>query len=393
MVRLIPTLLSGAVLLDGALAASSNSSCVGVNAIAPSCKSNESLHYRDVFYVGGRYVNTASGNLTYDQIYVEKLTPAAGVKQPKPMVFFHGGGATGTTWLNTPDGRKGFASYFLDQGYQVYLLDQTSVGRATEEDLDHFPMRWGSTAEISQKGFTAPELTNAYPQSQNHTQWPGTGLRGDPYFDAFQASILPLTTNLTAQELSMRASGCALLELIGSSYLVSHSIGALHPILLSNDCPDLVAGNINLDPTTIPFQSYTGNTTSAVGRTDARPWGLTNTYIDYVPAIASSDELNTTSVGEDTLAKRSCLMQAEPARQLPKIASVPYIALTGEASPHMTYDHCIIDYLEQAGGSPEWIKLGEIGIHGNGHFGFLELNSHDIAGVVHQWIQNRTISA
>lgn len=29
---------------------------------------------------------------------------------------------SGVTWLNTPDGRKGFASYFLEQGYQVYLL-------------------------------------------------------------------------------------------------------------------------------------------------------------------------------------------------------------------------------------------------------------------------------
>lgn len=191
----------------------------------------------------------------------------------------------------------------------------------------------------------------------------------------------------------MRASGCALLELIGPSFLVSHSIGALHPVLLSNDCPTLVAGNINLEPATIPFESYTGNSTSSVGRSSARPWGLTNTQIDYEPAAASSSDLNTTAVGEDTLAKRSCILQAEPARQLPNIASVPYVALTGDASPHMTYDHCVIDYLEQAGGSPEWIKLGEVGIYGNGHFGFLELNNLEIAAVVHEWILNKTASA
>lgn len=83
------SLLPGWVLLG---AAHCQTSCVGVNAIAPSCKSNETLHYRDFFYVGGRYVDSAAGNLTYDQIYVEKLTPAAGVTQPKPIVFFHGGG-------------------------------------------------------------------------------------------------------------------------------------------------------------------------------------------------------------------------------------------------------------------------------------------------------------
>lgn len=289
--------------------------------------------------------------------------------------------------MNTPDNRKGFASYFLDLGYQVYLLDQTSVGRGSEEDQTDFVMRIGSTAEISEKGFTAPQITDAYPQSQNHTQWPGTGLQGDPVFDAFESTFIPLTSNTTAQELSMRASGCALLQLVGSSFLVSHSIGAIHPILLSNDCPDLVAGNINLEPATIPFQSYTGNATSSVGWSSARPWGLTTTAIDYVPAISNYTELNTTVVGEDTPAQRSCIMQVEPAAQLPNISSVPYVALTGSASPHMTYDSCVIDYLKQVGGSPEWIKLGEDrGIYGNGHFGHLELNNLEIAAVIHQWI-------
>ncbi|KAF2145320.1 uncharacterized protein K452DRAFT_264232 [Aplosporella prunicola CBS 121167] len=384
------SLLSGSVLANAlANGNKTTTSCEGINAIAPGCKSNESLHYRDFFYIGGRYVDSAAGNLTYDQIYVEKLTPAAGVTQPKPMVFFHGGGTSGVTWLNTPDNRKGFASYFLDHGYQVYLLDQTSVGRGTEEDLTDFPMRIGSTAEISQKGFTVPEVTNAYPQSQNHTQWPGSGMRGDAAFDAFQATMLPLTSNLTAQELSMRASGCALLELIGPAFLVSHSIGALHPVLLSNDCPALVAGNINLEPATIPFESYTGNSTSSVGRTAGRAWGLTNTAIDYEPAVSEAGELATVVVGTDTPAKRSCIMQAEPARQLPKIASVPYVAVTGSASPHMTYDHCVVEYLKQAGGKPEWIKLGEVGVHGNGHFGHLELNNLEIAKVVHEWIGKR----
>lgn len=69
-----------------------NSTCIGINAISPDCKSNETPYYRDFFYVGGHYVNSVLGNLTYDQIYVEKLSPVGGITQPKPIIFFHGGG-------------------------------------------------------------------------------------------------------------------------------------------------------------------------------------------------------------------------------------------------------------------------------------------------------------
>ncbi|KAG9951431.1 alpha/beta-hydrolase, partial [Aureobasidium melanogenum] len=313
------TLFSLAPFASAALA---TADCIGINAIAPGCASREALHTRDFFYIGGRYVAGAAGNLTYDQLYVEKLTPATGVKQSKPVVLFHGGGTSGVTWLNTPDNRKGFASHFLDYGYQVYIVDQTSVGRGSAEDLSDYVMRIGSTAEISEKGFTAPELTDAYPQSQQHTQWPGSGVKGDPIFDAFESTFIPLTSNMTVQELSMRSSGCQLLSLIGPSFLISHSIGALHPLLLSNDCPSLVAGNINLEPGNIPFQSYIGNATSSVGRTSARPWGMTNTHVTYYPAISNSSELTYELVGEDTPAKRSCYMQTGTIHKLPEIAKV-----------------------------------------------------------------------
>ena len=184
----------------------------------------------------------------------------------------------------------------------------------------------------------------------------------------------------------MRASGCELLSLIGPSYLISHSMGALHPILLSDQCPQLVAGNINVEPATIPFQSYTGNATSAVGRTPARPWGLTNTKITYDPSANAPTDLKKLDNETDTPALRSCIYQAEPARKLPQIAKVPNLALTGEASPHITYDQCVVNYLRQAGVKVDWIKLGEIGIHGNGHFLFLEKNNLQIAEVVETWI-------
>ncbi|KAH6642243.1 Alpha/Beta hydrolase protein [Boeremia exigua] len=379
-----------AILTLGSFAVGSDNttqSCAGVAAISSKCKSQQTHHQRDVFYVGGRLLNTGTGNLTVDQLYVEKLTPSVGVTQPRPLVFFHGGAVSGTTWLNTPDGRQGLAGFFLEQGYQVYLLDHTSVGRSSQMNTRDYVLWNTTTQEGVQSGFTAPELLATYPQAKLHTQWPGSGQIGDPFFDTFRKGIIPFTSNFTLAELSMRAAGCELLSLIGPSYLFSHSLGALYPILLSNDCPENVAGNINLEHSTQPFWNY-GLTIDSGSAT--RPWGLTNTPLDYEPPVADPSELQQIIVGNDTLARRNCHLQAEPARKLPKIASVPYLCLTGEASVHATYDHCVIDFLEQAGGSPDWIKLAERNITGNGHFMHIEKNNMKIAMVIEDWIQGGT---
>lgn len=298
------------------------------------------------------------------------------------------------TWLNTPDNRKGFASLFVDQGYVVYLVDQTSVGRGTQEDLTGYPLRVGSTSNITEISFTDPQAANAYTQNKLHTQWPGSGLRGDPIFDAFESGFLPLTSNNARRELSMRASGCELVRLIRPSFLISHSIGAVHPIVISDECPSLVAGNVNLEAGNIPFQSYVGNATSSVGRTAARPFGLTVTNLNYDPPISNYTDLITETVGEDTPSLRSCIQQSNSTANytihtLPSVAKVPYVLFTGEASPHATYDHCVILYLNQVGVATDWIKLADVGVTGNGHFGYIELNSAKYFKVVEEWIANR----
>ena len=60
--------------------------------------------------------------------------------------------------------------------------------------------------------------------------------------------------------------------------------------------------------------------------------------------------------------------------------------VTSEASYHAPYDHCTVKYLEQAGVHPTWIKLGDAGIHGNGHMMMLEKNNAAIATVMSRWL-------
>lgn len=390
MAKLIHLIISTLAVLGASAAPSPRDSqvdCTGVKAISPKCTAKIELnHRREIFYVGGQRQASALGNIIVGQLYVEKLTPNCGIIQPKPLVFFHGGGGfTGGTWLNTPDNRRGFASYFLEKGYLVYLVDQSGLGRSSSNDLVTFPLAAGSGPDLVEAGFTAVEDYNAYPQAALHTQWPGTGSSGDPAFEQFAAAIIPATSNRTAMELNMRVAGCELLSLIGPSYLIQHSYGGHWGILLSNDCPKSVAGSINLESSTIPFFFYG----YGLGGTVQRPWGLTETEIDYVPAISNASQLVQESVGVETLEHRNCYMQKEPARKLPKIASVPYVMITTEASVHATYDHCIVNYMKQIGGNPDWIKLADLGIKGNGHFMYIEKNNDKIADVVHKWIASK----
>src|SRR5436190_1285996 len=45
-------------------------------------------------------------------------------------VFFHGNGQTATDWMQTPDGRPGWAYYLLAQGYVLYMVDYPARGRS-----------------------------------------------------------------------------------------------------------------------------------------------------------------------------------------------------------------------------------------------------------------------
>ena len=133
----------------------------------------EARHTRKVFYVGGEYNKTATGTILKNQIYVEQLTPAGGVTQPRPLILIHGGVLSGDLWLNKPDGGRGWASFWLDRGYKVYIVDDWSVGRSGSETSS---AGGRLTVEAAEQGFTAPELYNEYYQARFHTQWPGVSV-------------------------------------------------------------------------------------------------------------------------------------------------------------------------------------------------------------------------
>src|SRR3954467_8804921 len=82
------------------------------------------------FFVGGNYMKTKDGQqVMASQMYVQYQIPQRRTHR-YPVVMWHGGGQTGTNFLGTPDGRPGWADYFLRQGYAVYVVDQPRRARS-----------------------------------------------------------------------------------------------------------------------------------------------------------------------------------------------------------------------------------------------------------------------
>lgn len=333
------------------------------------------------FYVGGSYTQepgTMSG-----QMYVQYQVPAQR-KHRDPLVMIHGGGQTGAGFLSTPDGRRGWADYFVARGFAVYVLDVPGRGRSQGHDPgDGTPRPARSVAR--RVSDTTRDVR--WPQARLHTQWPEGRIPGDPVFDQFYASQLSGSADGACVELLVRQAGGELLDRIGPAVLVAHSLGAAHGWQIADERPDLTRAMVAIEPTgPAAYDVVLGPEGFGEGPM-SRPWGLTQARLTYSPPVASPEELTFAPQAEsDAPDLARYWLQAEPARQLPNLARVRMALITGEASYHAPYDHGTSAYLAQAGVQHDFIRLADHGIRGNGHMMMLERNSLEIAAFLERWI-------
>jgi pimeloyl-ACP methyl ester carboxylesterase len=339
------------------------------------------------FFVGGRYTKTADGQIMTGQMHVQYQIPQNRT-QPYPVVMWHGGGQTGTNFMGTPDGRKGWGDYFIERGYAVYIVDQPARARS-----GFFTEVYGKTrrpnVEAVSSRFTAQELKNQYPQAKLHTQWPGQGVPGDPVFDQFFASQVEGIEDAGVVEELNREAGIALLDKIGPAILLTHSQSGPFGWVLADARSKLVKGILAIEPNGPPFYENTVNGPPDWFKDGAlgRPWGITRGPLTFSPAAADPKDLRMTQqsapAGPDLV---RCWLPS-PARQLPNLQGIPILIVVSEASYHAPYDHCTSEFLKQAGVKHEFVRLTDLHIHGNGHMMMLEKNNLEIAALLANWAQ------
>jgi pimeloyl-ACP methyl ester carboxylesterase len=70
-----------------------------------------------------------SGHVVVDNVYATYQYPAER-RYPHPILFNSGGGHTARVYDTTPDGREGWLTLFLREGFAVYGVDRPNTGRS-----------------------------------------------------------------------------------------------------------------------------------------------------------------------------------------------------------------------------------------------------------------------
>lgn len=230
------------------------------------------------------------------QMYVERWIPAQ-VRHPYPVVLIHGGFGQGSDWFSNPDGSRGWATLFLEQGYKVYVLDRPGQGRNPYQPFVH-----GAFAPQAPT-FEAVSRTMNLPVS-------------DPRVAQAVAPLgQPMPAFGTTQTV-WRTRGAMLLDDIGPSILVTDGDGSLFAAVTAEERPTLVKGVVAVAPPAgTAFKVFT---TASSREPQALPpvlaW-LDRTFSE-APVAAADPHPNRESTGL-RLADQGCFWVGIKPKQMP----------------------------------------------------------------------------
>jgi pimeloyl-ACP methyl ester carboxylesterase len=279
------------------------------------------------FWVGAEIQKKDYGTVVFGQMYVQYLIPDP-IRHPLPLVLVHGGGGQMTHYMGL-DGNAGWAHYYLQAGYQVYLIDRPGHGRSPVSlealgPLGGLPMHAGIAADTTRAATGSPK------------RWPGTtGTIGDPLLDQFVAGQNAAPANGDLMQMLWRTRGAELLDRIGPAIVQTHSAGGPFGFIVTDERPNLVKALV----------TYEGGAGPVLGPNNAP-------------------------------------------NPMPNYKGIPMMYLTAENSGR-TNGPTIVSALQQSGALAEHINLKDRGITGNGHFAMVETNRKQVFDVIQGWIESK----
>lgn len=274
-----------------------------------------------------------------------------------PIVMWHGFGQHAKTWESTPDGREGFQTIFLRKRFPVYLLDQPRRGRA-------------GRSTVAQSLPAKPDDQHWFNQFRLGL-WPnyfeGVQFSRDP--DALDQFLRQMTPDTGAISPDVNSNAVrALFEKIGPGILVTHSHSGgqgWQSVIKSRN----IRAVVSFEP----------------GSGFVFPEG------EVPPPIK-----NASGALEAQGASKSEFME---------LTKIPILIVYGDFIPEnpvsnpwqdswrvrLKMARLWRDAVNLHGGDVTVIHLPELGIHGNTHFPFSDLNNLQIADLVSEFLKSKKL--
>jgi hypothetical protein len=295
----------------------------------------------------------AGQTLHGDHAYVFYQIPVKARKYP--LVMWHGIGQFSKTWETTPDGREGFQNIFLRRRFGVYLIDQPRRGDAGRSTVTATiaptpdEQQWFGTFRIG-----------IWPDFFEGVQFSRDSATLGQYFRQMTPSIGPIDVKVNVEAVS------AIFDKIGPAVLVTHShsggMGWLTAIKNQN-----VKAIVSYEP----------------GSGFVFPEG------DVPPPLPSS---------AGTLEA-----VAVPLADFMKLTKIPIVIYYGDNIPEkqianpgqdgwrvrLEMARLWRDAVNRHGGNVTLVFLPEIGIRGNTHFPFSDLNNLEIADLLSEFLKEK----
>ncbi|HWQ36626.1 MAG TPA: alpha/beta fold hydrolase [Blastocatellia bacterium] len=272
-----------------------------------------------------------------------------------PLVMWHGIGQFSKTWETTPDGREGYQTIFLRRGFGVYLLDQPrrgNAGRSTQPaTIQPVP---------DEQGWFGTFRLGIWPDF-----FPGVQFSRDPealnqYFRQMVPNIGPIDAEVNVNAVA------ALFDKIGQGILVTHS----H------------SGGFGWR-TAIKNQNVRAIVSYEPGSNFVFPEG-------EIPAPLPSSGGELTALGI-------------PLEEFMRLTKIPIVIYYGDFIPNepvanpgqdgwrvrLEMARKWRDAVNKRGGDVTVVHLPEVGIKGNTHFPFSDLNNVQVADLMSAWLNKK----
>jgi pimeloyl-ACP methyl ester carboxylesterase len=331
------------------------------------------------FFVGGTEVtaprkfdstvrNTSDEGQSFpiDHLYAQYQIPQHARRFP--IVMIHGANSTGSFWESTPDGREGYQTIFLRRGFAVYVVDFPRRGKAGFPsfngtlgallDKQVIPNRTNRNSD--QGAFIGVRLGPQFLEYFPNTQFPKAGL------DQFFKKLIP---GVTDDENVIVDALAALLERIGPAILVSHSQSGRFAYLAAIRSPN-VKGIVDYEGANQPFP---------VGQAPAPLPAFDGFLVGPGAPVPPEDFLKLIKIPIQIVVGDNIPSSPQPIPQL----ETPRIRLI--------FKKQFVETVNRDGGDASLLRLPDVGIYGNTHAPFLDLNNLEVADLMSKFLHEKDL--